>query len=261
MAAPLHSFGCSEASPGDDTSALSGSCVAAPKNDISISFVSIPGQGNWPEELVPGLNGASRVAPTPSGTGCEWTDLGYYGSQSIRCSGQASVVPAANEGEFEATFAGGAVARFSMPGAELPASGELQLELDRSSRKSNPFGGLSVSSSSVARDTAGQLVWLVAPDADEQLAELVGARIQTVRSCRTRFEDCQGVFERTVFDHVVQTTPEQRIAAAEPTLIDTPSGTYLITWYSAEIEQKAEQICEDADFPPSQSGVRALLQR
>jgi len=259
LAVALPSFGCSGST---DTPPLSGSCVTAPQNDISISSVSIPGQGIWPEELVPTARVPGAADRPPSGTGCDWIDGGYaYYAQSLHCSGLASVAQTADDGELTATFEGGAVARFSMPGAVLPASGELQLDLALNTRKSNPYGGLLRSTSSVARDASGLVVWLVAATADEQLAELVGAPIQAVASCRTRFDDCLGVFDRTVFDQVVHTTPEQRIVAGEPTLIDTPNGAYLISWYSAELEQVEEHLCSDADFPRSGSGVRALLQR
>jgi hypothetical protein len=258
VAASLPSWACSDSEPdAQDT----GSCAEAPRNDIVIASVSIPGQGIWPEELVPATGGLSKPVYGHSGTGCDWSDLGYLGAQAIDCSGLATIVPTTNEGELEATLEGGAVVRFSMPGAVLPATGQIQLELSWSVRKSNPYGAAMVTSSSVARDAAGQLVWLVAPTADDQLSELLGAPIHAVRSCRTRFTDCLGVFERTVFDHVVESVPEQRIVAAEPTRIDTPSGPYLISWYSAEIEQKEEESCADADSPRSGSGVRALLQR
>lgn len=226
-----------------------------------IASVSIPGQGMWPAELVPATGGSREPVYGHSGTGCDWSDLGYLGAQAIHCSGLATIVSTTNDGELEATFEGGAVVRFSMPGAVLPATGPIQLKLSWSVRKSNPYGAAMVTSSSVARDAAGQLVWLVAPTADDQLSELLGAPIRAVASCRARFDDCLGVFEKTVFDHVVDSVPEQRIVAAEPTRIDTPSGAYLVTWYSAEIEQKEEESCADADFPRSGSGVRVLLQR
>lgn len=226
-----------------------------------ITSVSIPGQGLWPDELVPATGPSREPVYGHSGTGCDWSDLGYLGAQAIACSGLATIVPTTNDGELEATFEGGAVARFSMPGAVLPATGPIQLELSWSVRKSNPYGGAWVTSSSVAHDAAGQLVWLVAPTADDQLSELLGAPIRAVASCRTRFDDCLGVFERTVFDHVVESVPEQRIVAGEPTRIDTPSGAYLISWYSAEIEQKERELCADADSPRSGNAVRVLLQR
>jgi hypothetical protein len=223
--------------------------------------VNIPGQGIWPDELVPSAGVPRTPAPAPSGTGCDWTDLGYYSSQIIHCKGTATLAPTATEGELVATFEQGAVVRFSMPGAVLPASGPVQLELDWSVAKSNPFSGAFRRSSSVARDARGQLLWLVAQTADAQLTELLGAPVRAVTSCRTRFDDCLGVFERTVVDHVVESEPEQRIAAGEPTRIETSDGTYLITWYSADIEQIETKMCEDADFPRSGSAVRVLLQR
>lgn len=91
-----------------------------------VSYVNIPGQGIWPDELVPLIGGEPGpddifTPPTQTEPGCYWTDLAYQRSQAIECLGPATIAHTSNPDELEATLDDGAVARFTIPGGALRA--------------------------------------------------------------------------------------------------------------------------------------------
>jgi hypothetical protein len=229
-----------------------------------ISHVNIPGQGIWPDELVPVIDGTPGpddifTPPTQAEPGCYWTDLAYQRSQAIECFGPATIAHTSNPDELEATLDDGAVARFTLPGGPLPAAGRVDLSLGRHDTSVNPFNTYARTWSS-GRDAAGRLIWLV-HDSSAGLEQSLGAPVEAVESCTATYhEPCEGRIERTVYDHVVKSTPEQRIPAGEPALVNTPNGTYLVTWYSETRRVFSGEFCSDGPFYRPEQYVRAVLQ-
>jgi hypothetical protein len=240
-------------------------CPHLTYNYTRISHVSIPGQGIWPDELVPVIDGTPGPdditrPPMPTEPGCYWTDLAYQRSQAIECVGPATIAHTSNPDELEATLDDGAVARFTVPGGPLPAPGRVELALSEHDTSVNPFNTYSQTWSS-GRDDAGRLIWFVGASSGE-LEQSLGAQVEAVESCSATYhESCEGRIERTVYDHVVKSTPEQRIPAGEPTLVNTPNGTYLVTWFSETRRLlSAGEYCFDGPFYRPDQYVRAVLQ-
>jgi hypothetical protein len=106
---------------------------------------------------------------------------------------------------------------------------------------------------------AGHLIWLVG-DSSAALEQSLGAPVEAVESCTATYhEPCAGRVERTVYDHIVKSTPEQRIPAGEPALVNTPNGTYLITWYSETRRVLSAESCEDGPLHRPEQYVRVVL--
>jgi hypothetical protein len=204
----------------------------------SISHVSIPGQGIWPDELVPVIDGTPgpddiSTPPTPTEPGCYWTDLAYQRSQAIECVGPATIAHTSNPDELEATLDDGAVARFTVPGGPLPAPGRVDLALSKHDTSVNPFNTYSQTWSS-GRDDAGRLLWFVGASS-ARLEQSLGAPLEAVESCSATYR--------------------------EPCEVNTPEGTYLVTWYSETRRLlSAGEYCFDGPFYRPEEYVRAVLQ-
>ena len=72
-----------------------------------------------------------------------------------------------------------------------------------------------------------------------------------------------GEAARLRFDHVVKTTPEQRIVAGEKSTITTVDGTYDVSWDTHELTYDDPSVynCADAGPPPSGGSSFAMVLR
>ena len=89
-----------------------------------------------------------------------------------------------------------------------------------------------------------------ADPSESALDALFGATARIETACRTNPYpfDC---WELTsdVFDHVLETTPEQRIPYGALTLVETPRGTFYVTWSTADHTQTPLNGCADGRTP------------
>jgi hypothetical protein len=128
-------------------------------------------------------------------------------------------------------------------------------------------GAYSTAEIQIRTEQAGTLLWIarqgrILDDVSDTLVhELfgVGAREQGV--CQyTSQEACHNV-QRTLFEHVLETTPEQLVRHATVQRILSPQGQYEIFWArSREVDVPTDiQLCLDGPNPASETGFAASL--
>jgi hypothetical protein len=69
--------------------------------------------------------------------------------------------------------------------------------------------------------------------------------------------DCYTAVTRVLYDHVLETTPEQWIPHATLTRVATPGGTYDVVWASSEQTVVRDANCDDGRFPAQDRGFAA----
>jgi hypothetical protein len=71
---------------------------------------------------------------------------------------------------------------------------------------------------------------------------------------------CWGPGTTRDYDHVLQTTPEQRIPSGETTVVQTEAGSYDVFWYASETSLEAIEFnCSDAVPPAASSGRFSMV--
>lgn len=231
-----------------------GMCPYSSVRSVSVASVTVPGYGKWPDFLAneePGGLGGAGPSAMDDEIGCDWVnpDVGYPDSGSVSCSGPATVVMLdASLWLLEATFADGSVAKVSVPGAAVPASGEMDLNIAETRNRANPFWlDISTSSRATEIDTE-KVLWLFSESMNDAAAtELLGAPVVKKQACTAEYDDsCYGPATIRVFERTLGTTPEQTIVAGETTRITTDAGTYDVDWYESEISYRdIEFNCAD----------------
>lgn len=83
----------------------------------------------------------------------------------------------------------------------------------------------------------------------------VTARQEAVCSYHYTFS-CRNV-ERTLLEHVLETSPEQRIPNRERTQVVTPKGKFDVVWFSSEQVSSPLEGCLDGPVPASDFGFAA----
>ena len=69
--------------------------------------------------------------------------------------------------------------------------------------------------------------------------------------------DCYSEVNRVIYDHVLETSPEQWILHATPTRVTTPGGIYDVVWASSEQTVVRSERCSDGRQPANDRGFAA----
>ncbi len=204
-------------------------------------------------------NGAGGIGD-PEPTGCTPIDGGY------RCVGTARTIGTRTAPTFEFDDAsslrwigeGGIFVR--PPAVDLGSS--VWVEYQHQAPSVCPLcGSYTLTSLSIWLNEGGYLVWmgregsLLEELEPELVAELFGTSARRELACSVApFRvDCYEV-ERDLFDHVLETNPEQRIPHATPTLVSTPGGDWDVFWASSEQVELYRNPCDDGRSPARDRG-------
>jgi hypothetical protein len=107
----------------------------------------------------------------------------------------------------------------------------------------------------------GQLLWIgqegvTLSDMSDALAnELFGVSVRTQQNCQTATyaAGCYTV-QRTLFDHVLETSPEQKVQHATEQTITTPNGNYDVVWALGKENISPTPQCMDGPNVASDTG-------
>jgi hypothetical protein len=119
----------------------------------------------------------------------------------------------------------------------------------------------------IRTEQAGTLLWVgrqgrILDDVSDTLVrELFGVGVREQAVCSyTSQEDCH-YLQRTLFERVLETSPEQLVRHAAVQQVTTPKGRYEIFWgHSVEVNMPSPiQLCLDGADPASATGFAASL--
>ncbi len=173
------------------------------------------------------------------------------------CGGEAVVT--SSGGTFELTFAD--ASRLVFRGAEptivgppMASDGDtVWVEYTEEHPEVCPFCGTYEETSLVVRAAQdGDVLWIGQQghrlnEVDETLVtELFGVAARSEAACTTdTFTAGCYTVTRQVFDHVLETEPEQVISHAQVTRVDTPNGAFDVVWASSEEDAVYNTGCND----------------
>jgi hypothetical protein len=124
-----------------------------------------------------------------------------------------------------------------------------------------PYGGSYLNAElQIRKEQAGELLWVgrqgskLEDVSDTLVAELFGVTARQELVCSSSFSaDCYDV-RRDVFDHVLETTPEQRLHHATLERVTTPKGSYEVVWAHSEESATRRPLCYDGAEAASDTG-------
>jgi hypothetical protein len=186
--------------------------------------LDIPGVGQvWPRPAqIRGQGGVGSGDSAPA-SGCTISDDPYSTDPAAACHGHATLnllLEGAREGDFEVTYADGSVARLAAIHAAPPVA-EASIDVSVSTYW-NPDEGSSPISDVSGRTLAGAELWIRKYNLSlDEARVFFGAEVTEAESCAAEH----------VFDHVVHSVPEQRIAAGQIETVQAAQGTYDVAWY------------------------------
>ncbi len=195
-----------------------------------LASLDVPGLGRvWPRPAVlDGGEGGAGGTGEP-GSGCTAESDPHSDDPLVECHGLAKLQWVVGEygGELQVTYGDGSVARVSTEMAPPVTEAELDISV---STYWNPDDGASDDEEVSGRTTNGAELWiheyhLSLVDA----ALLFGAPVTEVESCPAEH----------AFEHIVHSTPEQRIPVGEVATIRGASGTYRVAWNRRKPEPTA----------------------
>ena len=106
----------------------------------------------------------------------------------------------------------------------------------------------------------GKVLWIggeghLGADLSDELArELFGVTARAQPICTSSFDVGCFHVERTTFDHVLPTTPEQTLHHAKLEHVTTPNGAYDVVWAASDGTSTYQQPCADGPAVASDSG-------
>jgi hypothetical protein len=182
--------------------------------------LDVPGVGRlWPRpaQLDGGEGGASGTGA--EGSGCVVT-FDRPDKPDVECHGLATLqwLDELVGGRLQVTYGDGSVARVSTDVAPPVTEAEMDISVWT---YSNPDEGFADVEEVGGRTTNGAALWIFEFDFSlVDAALLFGAPVTEVESCPAEH----------AFDHVVHSTPEQRIPVGEVATISGANGTYRVAW-------------------------------
>lgn len=187
------------------------------------------------------------------------TQISTLGTKHTDCEGTARV---RRTGEvWELVLGDSSLFRWStsdMPdpvtAPQLTAGGSVWLNYSRQDGVVCPFCGTFFNSELSLRTKEGGMLLLFAREgntpknvSDALLDELFGVGNRKLPNCSSQFHAGCYEVDRTVFDHVLQTTPEQTLTHAKRNSVTTPKGTYDVFW--ADSQETLTNITNCKDGP------------
>lgn len=128
-----------------------------------------------------------------------------------------------------------------------------------------PFCGTSNSTSvSIRKAEAGVVIWTgqqghtLGDVSDAQAQELFGVSFREQASCHGKVTLGCWTTDRTLYDHILETTPEQVVPHATIARVTTPKGQYDLFW-THSTDDKATDTCIDGPGLAADTGFAASL--
>jgi hypothetical protein len=127
-----------------------------------------------------------------------------------------------------------------------------------------PFCGTSTQTSITIWGNTGSVIWVGVEGS--RIPEFLQSRAESLFGVSYRREflcaippfdmDCW-ILERTLYDTVLETSPEQWIPHAMPTRVTTPLGFFDVMWASSDQIETRVQMCSDGRAPAVDRGFAA----
>jgi hypothetical protein len=213
-------------------------------------------------------DGSARDAGNTAASGCE-PPSGGSSFDSVHCHGDALVRRAA--AYLELVFADGSALRWTPERVPVRVAAPLVVDattvwVDYTHQVEIycPFcGSYYADELSIHESMGGQLLFIAregqklddigAPLVDE----LFGVSVHQDLVCHSSYvAGCTNV-ERTVFDHTLETQPEQRLEHAKVEHVITPKGEYEVVWARSIETTEPIPLCADGPGAASDTGFAA----